>query len=98
MRHADLFVLSSRHEGTPNALLEAIACECPVVTLDHPGGTREVLERLGQSHRIVDALEPWSPEWFERPDPAVLAIARELLDGARITERYLEVFESVRAA
>jgi glycosyltransferase involved in cell wall biosynthesis len=98
MRHADLFVLSSRHEGTPNALLEAIACECPVVALDHPGGTGEVLGQLGLSHRIVDDLNAWSPEWFERPAPEVLAAARELLDAEHITERYLQVFQSAASA
>lgn len=39
---ADLFVLASEREGSPNALREALACGCPVVACD-VGDTREVL-------------------------------------------------------
>ncbi|MGA2850549.1 MAG: glycosyltransferase [Terracidiphilus sp.] len=42
MQAADGFVLSSRWEGLPMALLEAAACELPTVATDVPG-TREVV-------------------------------------------------------
>jgi glycosyltransferase involved in cell wall biosynthesis len=52
-RHADLFVLPSRFEGLPNALLEALACGCSPVATDSPGGTREVMEMTGNDSRLL---------------------------------------------
>lgn len=42
-RDATLFVLSSRHEGMPNALLEAAAAGLPIVALPSSGGVVDLL-------------------------------------------------------
>lgn len=40
---ADALVLSSRYEGLPNVVLEALACRTPVIAMPSIGGVKEIL-------------------------------------------------------
>jgi glycosyltransferase involved in cell wall biosynthesis len=64
MRAAALFVLSSRWEGSPNGLTEALAIGTPVVATNCPNGPNEILQEgkygplvpMGDPRALADAV------------------------------------------
>jgi glycosyltransferase involved in cell wall biosynthesis len=59
LKQASVYVLSSRYEGLPNTLLQAIALDVPAVATDCPSGPREILDdgRWGRLVPIADVAQ-----------------------------------------
>ncbi|MDB5824854.1 MAG: hypothetical protein JWR21_3558 [Herminiimonas sp.] len=89
MADADAFVLVSRCEGFPNALLEAMGVGLPCVAFDCPSGPREIM-RGGEAGRLValddeDALVATLKELMENP---ALRSSLGLLAREEVSSRY----------
>ena len=94
MAHADLFAFSSRWEGMPFVLVEALAMGTPVVATDCPSGPREITAdgRIGQLVPVDDhqAMATAMAEVLENPpDPARLREAALPYTIDNSTDSYL---------
>lgn len=95
MARADAFVLSSRWEGLPSVLIEALFCGVPVVATDCPSGPVEILE--GGRHGLlvpvgdVDALATGIEAALEGKVPRPSAQSWKPYEQETVVERYLEV-------
>ena len=95
MSRATVFVLSSLLEGLPNALIEALACGCPVVSTNCRSGPQEILANgdfgalvpVGDDHAMANAIL----STIEQPPKREQLLARAAeFDIDTITKQYLQ--------
>lgn len=95
-KRAEALILSSRYEGFPNVVLEALACGTPVIATPAPGGTREILE--GIDGCVVSAavssadLEKAIRRWLEQPRKKIGQKIVEKYAIEKITREYEQLF------
>ncbi|MGI9079647.1 MAG: glycosyltransferase, partial [Acidimicrobiales bacterium] len=94
---ADVFALSSRWEGLPTVLIEALAFAAPIVATDCPSGPLEILEHgrwgrlvpVGDSAALADAIVDVAASPTPRP-----AGACDRYQLGTVTRRYLDLLPS----
>jgi glycosyltransferase involved in cell wall biosynthesis len=95
MARSSVFVLSSAWEGLPNALIEALACGCPVVSTNCPSGPQEILANgafgplvpVGNDRALAEAIL----HTMEHPPNTNRLRSRAAeFDIQRIAEQYLQ--------
>lgn len=101
MRRSAVFVLSSKFEGLPNALIQAMACGCPVVSTDCPSGPAEILDNGRYGHLVpvgdVDALASAILEVLDGKGKTVPPEWREQFEESQVVDRYWRVLRGESA-
>jgi len=93
---ANLFVLSSRFEGLPNVLIEALALDVPVVSTCCPNGPDEILDNGHYGHLVPvgndAALTEAMAKSLNGENPRFDRLeALERFDPEKVTNEYLQV-------
>lgn len=57
---ADCFLMPSRHEGLPNAVLEALACGTPVIATRESGGIAEIAKQAGENVTVAGDMKAFA--------------------------------------
>jgi glycosyltransferase involved in cell wall biosynthesis len=94
MNAADLMVMASTVEGSPNAVKEALACNLPVVTVE-VGDTAELIDQTEGNHLVPREVKSIAAGIVEVCRRGTRARSRERMAQfsiERVAERVLEVY------
>ena len=105
LRAADLFVLPSRREGLPVALLEAMACGLPAIASRLKGSTESIIESEvngvlippGDTGALADAIAALLPDAARRRrlGAAARATIADRYSVDHVADRWLEAYELI---
>jgi glycosyltransferase involved in cell wall biosynthesis len=102
MANAAVLGLSSLYEGLPGVLIQALACGCPVVSTDCPGGSAEILE----NGKICPLVTPGDDAAFAKalesliddpPSKSSLQAHAQLFSTDHSAEQYLSLLDELTA-
>ena len=100
MFNCDVFVLSSDHEGLPTVLIEALVCECNIVSTDCPHGPAEILKNgkfgalvpTGDRNAMANAIKN---AFSNKPDLKKLNRHASQFSWEKLGPEYLALFEEL---
>lgn len=96
----DVVILSSKYEGMPNVLIEAIGCGIPVVSYDCPIGPAEIVEDgvngfLVNQDDVAKLAEKTLLALKQSWDRDIIKSTCKKFDVGRICDEYCRVFEDI---
>ena len=99
-KKANVFVLSSVWEGLPTVLIEAMALGVPVVSIDCPGGAREILENgkhgklalIGDINTLAGAIVE---TLNNPPDPKLSKLRAKDFSVEKSVKEYRKIFQEI---
>lgn len=97
MARADAFVLSSRNEGLPGALIQAMAAGAPAISTRCPSGPDEIISEPGENGILVPVDDAEALAVALERVLSSSTLAHQLSTAGRLAARRFGVSEAVRA-
>ena len=99
---ADVFALPSKFEGSPNVLIQALACGAAVVSSDCPTGPAEILNNeeygtlvpVGNEKAMANAIEKTLSNLNTKKQQSIAKSIQEKYNSKKIATEYLSYLSS----